>query len=143
MAITQAMCTSFKQALLDGEMDFSSDTAQSYKIALYTSSASLDAATTAYTTSNEITGTGYSAGGNTLTISTAPTTSGTTAFLSFATTTWTTATITARGALIYQVGGSTPSVAVLDFGGDKTSTAGDFQITFPTADATNAIIRIA
>ena len=143
MAITQAMCTTFKQALLDGEMDFSSNTAQSYKIALYTSSASLDAATTAYTTSNEVTGTGYSAGGNTLTISTAPTTSGTTAFLSFATTTWTTATITARGALIYQVGGSTPSVAVLDFGGDKTSTAGDFQITFPTADATNAIIRIA
>lgn len=143
MAITQAMCTSFKQALLDGEMDFSSNTAQSYKIALYTSSASLDAATTAYTTSNEVSGTGYSAGGNTLTISTAPTTSGTTAFLSFATTTWTTATITARGALIYQAGGSTPAVAVLDFGGDKTSTAGDFQITFPTADATNAIIRIA
>lgn len=143
MAITQAMCTSFKQALLDGEMDFSSDTAQSYKIALYTSSASLDAATTAYTTSGEVSGTGYTAGGNTLNISTAPTTSGTTAFLSFGTTTWSTATITARGALIYQVGGSTPSVAVLDFGGDKTSTAGDFQITFPTADATNAIIRIA
>ena len=143
MAITQAMCTSFKQALLDGEMDFSSDTAQSYKIALYTSSASLDAATTAYTTSNEVSGTGYTAGGNTLTISTAPTTSGTTAFLSFDTTTWSTATITARGALIYQGGGSTPAVAVLDFGGDKTSTAGDFQITFPTADATNAIIRIA
>ena len=143
MAITQAMCTSFKKALLDGEMDFSSNTAQSYKIALYTSSASLDAATTAYTTSNEVTGTGYTAGGNTLTISTAPTTSGTTAFLSFATTTWNTATITARGALIYQAAGSTPSVAVLDFGGDKTSTAGDFQITFPTADATNAIIRIA
>ena len=143
MAITQAMCISFKQALLDGEMDFSSDTAQSYKIALYTSSASLDAATTAYTTSNEVSGTGYTAGGNTLTISTNPTTSGTTAFLSFDTTTWSTATITARGALIYQDGGSTPAVAVLDFGGDKTSTAGDFQITFPTADATNAIIRIA
>ncbi len=143
MAITQAMCTSFKRALLDGEMDFSSDTAQSYKIALYTSSASLDAATAAYTTSNEVTGTGYSAGGNTLSISTDPTTGGTTAFLSFATTTWTTATITAAGALIYQAGGSTPAVAVLDFGGDKTSTAGDFQITFPTADATNAIIRIA
>jgi len=143
MAITQAMCTSFKQALLDGEMNFSSDTAQSYKIALYTSSASLDAATTAYTTSNEVTGTGYTAGGNTLSISTNPTTGGTTAFLSFATTTWTTATITAAGALIYQAGGSTPAVAVLDFGGDKTSTAGDFQITFPTADATNAIIRIA
>ena len=143
MAITQAMCTSFKQALLDGEMDFSSNTAQSYKIALYTSSASLDAATTAYTTSNEVTGIGYTAGGNTLSISTNPTTGGTTAFLSFATTTWTTATITAAGALIYQAGGSTPAVAVLDFGGDKTSTAGDFQITFPTADATNAIIRIA
>ena len=143
MAITQAMCTSFKKALLDGEMDFSSNTAQSYKIALYTSSASLDAATTAYTTSNEVSGTGYTAGGNTLSISTAPTTSGTTAFLSFGTTTWSTATITARGALIYQAGGSTPAVAVLDFGGDKTSTAGDFQITFPTADATNAIIRIA
>ena len=143
MAIAQAMCTSFKVALLDGEMDFSSNTAQSYKIALYTSSASLDAATAAYTTSNEVSGTGYTAGGNTLSISTAPTTSGTTAYLSFDTTTWSTATITARGALIYQVGGSTPSVAVLDFGGDKTSTAGDFQITFPTADATNAIIRIA
>lgn len=143
MAITQAMCTSFKQALLDGEMDFSSDTAQSYKIALYTSSASLDAATTAYTTSGEVSGTGYTAGGNTLNISTNPTTGGTTAFLSFGTTTWTTATITARGALIYQAGGSTPAVAVLDFGSDKGSSAGDFQITFPAANATDAIIRIA
>ncbi len=143
MAITQAMCTSFKQALLDGEMDFSSDTAQSYKIALYTSSASLDAATTAYTTSNEVTGIGYTAGGNPLSISTNPTTGGTTAFLSFATTTWTTATITARGALIYQAGGSTPAVAVLNFGSDKGSSAGDFQITFPAANATDAIIRIA
>jgi len=142
MAITQAMCTSFKVALLDGEMDFSSNTAQSYKIALYTSSASLDAATAAYTTSNEVSGTGYTAGGNTLSISTNPTSTGTTAFLSFATTTWTTATITARGALIYQAGGSTPAVAVLDFGSDKGSSAGDFQITFPTADATNAIIRV-
>ena len=143
MAITQAMCTSFKVALLDGEMDFSSDTAQSYKIALYTSSASLDAATAAYTTSNEVVGTNYVAGGNTLSISTDPTTGGTTAFLSFATTTWTTATITARGALIYQAGGSTPAVAVLDFGSDKGSSAGDFQITFPAANATDAIIRIA
>ena len=143
MAITQAMCTSFKKALLDGEMDFSSNTGQSYKIALYTSSATLNATTAAYTTSNEVSGTGYTAGGNTLSISTAPTTSGTTAFLSFGTTTWSTATITARGALIYQVGGSTPSVAVLDFGGDKTSTAGDFQITFPTANSSSAIIRIA
>tara|TARA_B100002019_G_scaffold281427_1_gene285469 strand:- start:249 stop:680 length:432 start_codon:yes stop_codon:yes gene_type:complete len=143
MAITQAMCTSFKQALLDGEMDFSSDTSQTYKIALYTSSATLSAATTAYSATNEVSGTGYTAGGNTLTISTNPTTSGTTAFLSFSNTTWSTATITARGALIYQSGGSNPAVAVLDFGGDKTSTAGDFQIQFPTADASTAIIRIA
>tara|TARA_R110000823_G_C15732690_1_gene479943 strand:+ start:80 stop:517 length:438 start_codon:yes stop_codon:yes gene_type:complete len=145
MAITQAMCTSFKQALLDGEMDFSSNTAQTFKIALYTSSASLDAATAAYTTSNEVTGTGYSAGGNTLTISTNPTNggSGTTVFLSFTNTTWTSSTITARGALVYQSGGGNPSVAVLDFGADKSSSNGDFQIQFPTADATSAIIRIA
>jgi hypothetical protein len=143
MAITQAMCTSFKQALLDGEMDFSSDTAQTFKIALYTSSATLNATTTAYSATNEVSGTGYSAGGNTLTISTNPTTSGTTAFLDFADTTWSTATVTARGALIYKSGGGDPAVAVLDFGGDKTSTSGDFQIQFPTADSTNAIIRIA
>lgn len=145
MAITQAMCTSFKQALLDGEMDFSSDTAQTFKIALYTSSASLDAATAAYTTSNEVSGTGYSAGGNTLTISTNPTNggSGTTVFLSFSNTTWSSSTITARGALIYKSGGSNPSVAVLDFGSDKSSSNGDFQIQFPTADASSAIIRLA
>jgi hypothetical protein len=137
------MCTSFKQALLDGEMDFSSDTSQVFKIALYTSSATLGAATTAYSTSNEVTGSGYTAGGNTLTV-VAPTTSGTTAFLDFNDTTWTTATITARGALIYHADGSgDPAVAVLDFGSDKTSTAGDFTIQFPTADASNAIIRIA
>lgn len=145
MAITQAMCTSFKQALLDGEMDFSSDTAQTFKIALYTSSATLSAATTAYTTSNEVSGTGYTAGGNTLTISTNPTNggSGTTVYLSFSNTTWTSSTITARGALIYKSGGTNPSVAVLDFGSDKSSSNGDFQIQFPTADATSAIIRIA
>ena len=144
MAITQAMCTSFKQALLDGEMDFSSDTSQTFKIALFTSSATLDASTTAYSTTNEVTGTGYTAGGNTLTVTTGnPQTSGTTAFLTFDNTTWSTATITARGALIYQSGGSNPAIAVLDFGADKTSTAGDFQIQFPTADASNAIIRIA
>jgi hypothetical protein len=136
------MCTSFKLALLDGEMDFSSDTAQVFKIALYTSSASLDAATTAYTASNEVTGTGYTAGGNTLTV-VAPTTSGTTAFLDFNDTTWSAATITARGALIYQSGGSNPAVAVLDFGSDITSTNGDFTVQFPTADASNAILRLA
>lgn len=143
MAITQAMCTSFKQALLDGEMDFSSDTSQTFKIALFTSSATLSAATTTYSTTNEVSGTGYTAGGNTLTISTNPTTSGTTAYLSFSDTTWSAATLTARGALIYQSGGSNPAVAVLDFGADKTSTAGDFTIQFPTADASNAIIRVA
>jgi len=144
MAITQAMCTSFKVALLNGEMDFSSDTSQVFKIALFTSAATLDASTTAYSTTNEVTGTGYTAGGNTLTISANPASSGTTAFLDFADTTWTDATITARGALIYKADGATnPAVAVLDFGADKTSTAGDFQVQFPTADATNAIVRIA
>ena len=144
MAITQAMCTSFKVGILGGDFDFSSGTAQVFKIALYTSSATLDAATTAYSVTNEVAGTGYSAGGNTLTISTNPTSSGTTAFLDFADTTWSAATITARGALIYLAnGGTNPAVAVLDFGSDKTSTAGDFTIQFPTADASNAIIRIA
>jgi hypothetical protein len=144
MAITQAMCTSFKLALLNGEMDFSSDTSQTFKIALYTSSATLGASTTAYSVTNEVSGTGYTAGGNTLTVSAGnPQSSGTTAFLTFDNTTWSTATITARGALIYQSGGSNPAVAVLDFGADKTSTAGDFQIQFPTADASNAILRIA
>ena len=143
MAITQAMCTSFKVALLNGEMDFSSDTSQTFKIALFTSSATLSAATTAYATTNEVSGTGYTAGGNTLVIAAAPTSSGTTAFLDFADTTWSDATITARGALIYKVGGSNPAVAVLDFGGDKTSTTGDFTVQFPASDATNAIVRIA
>ena len=142
MAITQAMCTSFKQALLDGEIDFSSDTTQVFKIALYTSSATLNASTTVYTATNEYAGSGYVAGGNTLTV-VAPTTSGTTAYLDFADTTWAAATITARGALIYRSGGTNPAVAVLDFGDNKTSTAGDFTIQFPPADATNAIIRIA
>jgi hypothetical protein len=136
------MCTSFKLALLDGEMDFSSDTSQVFKIALYTSSASLDATTTAYTTSNEVTGTGYTAGGNTLTV-VAPTTSGTTAFLDFNDTTWAAASITARGALIYKSGGGNPAVAVLNFGADITSTNGDFTIQFPAADASNAILRLA
>jgi hypothetical protein len=140
MAITQAMCTSFKVDLLDGEHDFGADT---FKIALYTSSATLDATTTAYSVTNETSGTGYTAGGNTLTVSTTPTSSGTTAFISFSNTTWSTATITARGALIYNSTNADKAVAVLDFGSDKTSTAGDFTIQFPVADASNAIIRIA
>ena len=143
MAITQAMCTSFKVALLDGEMDFSSNTSQTFKIALYTSAATLSAATTVYSVTNEVSGTNYSAGGNTLTISANPASSGTTAFLDFADTTWADATITARGALIYKAGGTTPAVAVLDFGADKISTAGDFTVQFPAADATNAVVRIA
>ena len=143
MAITQTMCTSFKKALLDGEMDFSANTNQSYKIALYTNSASLDATTTVYTTANEASGTGYTPGGVALTISTAPTTSGTTAYLSFSNATWANSTITARGALIYQTGGTTPAVAVLDFGSDKSTSGTTFQVTFPTANATTAIVRVA
>jgi hypothetical protein len=144
MAITQAMCTSFKVGILGADFDFDTGTTQVFKIALFTSAATLSAATTAYSTSNEVSGTGYSAGGNILTVSQVPTSTGTTAFLDFADTTWTTATITARGALIYLANGTTnPAVAVLDFGGDKTSTAGNFTIQFPAADATNAILRIA
>lgn len=146
MAITQAMCTSFKVGLLDGDFDFSSGTSQVFKVALYTSAASLDASTTNYTTSNEVSssGTGYTTGGKTLTISTHPTSGGTTAYLDFSDVTWTSASLTAAGALIYKDdGGTYPAIAVLSFGGDKTSSAGDFTIQFPTADAANAIIRIA
>ena len=144
MAITQSMCTSFKVGILNGDFNFGSGTSQTFKIALYTSSATLSAATTAYTSSNEVSGTGYSAGGQALTVAQVPTSSGTTAFLDFSDVTWSTATITARGALIYLANGTTnPAVAVLDFGGDKTSTAGNFTIQFPTADASNAILRIA
>jgi hypothetical protein len=149
MAISQAMCTSFKVELLNGIHAFGTTvarggtTADTFNLALYTSSASLGAATTAYTTSNEVSGTGYSAKGNALT-TVAPTSSGTTAFLDFNNTTFSTATITARGALIFNdTQSGDPAVAVLDFGSDKTSTAGDFTIVFPTADSSNAIIRIA
>lgn len=139
MAISQAMCTSAKADFLGGIIDLDTDV---MKIALYTSAATLSAATTVYTTSDEVVGTGYTAGGNTLTGATIST-SGTTAFVDFTDTTWTTATITARGALIYDSSKSNKAVAVLDFGADKTSTAGDFTIQFPTNNATNAIIRIA
>ena len=142
MAISQAMCTSFKVELLQGVHNFTASTGDTFKIALYTSSATLGASTTAYTVSNEVSGPGYTAGGNTLTNVT-PTSSGTTAFTDFADTTWTTATITARGALIYNSTESDKAVCVLDFGSDKTSTAGNFTIVFPTADASNAIIRIS
>ena len=137
------MCTSFKQELLTATHDFTNGTGNTFKLALYTNSASFDASTTAYTATNEVAGTGYSAGGGTLTNVT-PTTSGTTALTDFADLTFSSATITARGALIYNdTAAGDPSVVVLDFGADKTSTAGDFTIVFPTADASNAVIRIA
>jgi hypothetical protein len=143
MAITQAMCTSFKQELMVGTHDFTATTGSSFKIALYTSSATLGATTTAYSATNEVSGTGYTATGEALTNVT-PTTSGTTALTDFADQTWASSTITARGALIYNdTAAGDPAVLVLDFGADKTSTAGDFTVVFPAADASNAIIRIA
>ena len=156
MAITTAMCTSFKSELLQGIHNFhngsgggtttTTGTGNTFKLALFTSSATLSASTTAYATTNEVSGTGYSAGGNTLT-NVDPTTSGTTALTDFADTTFSSSSITARGALIYNssttAGSADRAVCALDFGADKTSTSGDFTIQFPTADASNAIIRIA
>jgi hypothetical protein len=140
MAITQAMATSFKVQLLNGQQNFSADT---FKLALYTSSATLNENTTAYTSSNEVPSTGhYSAGGNTLTVSVTPTNSGNVAYISFSNTSWLNATITANGALIYNSSQSNAAVCVLAFGGDKTSTNGTFAVNFPTADASNAIIRL-
>ena len=138
------MCTSFKQEILQGVHNFTASTGDTFKLALYDNSASFDAATTAYTSVNEVGDSGtYAAGGGALTNVT-PTTSGTTAFTDFDDITFTSATITAFGALIYNSTASgDPAVVVLDFGGAKTSTSGDFQIVFPTADASNAIIRIA
>jgi hypothetical protein len=149
MAISQAMATSFKVDLLNGIHAFGttvtrgSTTADTFKIALYTSSATLDATTAAYSVTNEVAGTGYSAGGNTLSVSQTPTSTSTTAWLDFADTTWSASTITANGALVYNSTQSNKAVAVLAFGGDKTSTNGDFTVIFPTADSSNAIIRIA
>ena len=137
------MCTSFKKELLEAVHNFKNSGGSTFKIALYTNSASFDASTTAYTATNEVSGTGYSAGGNTLT-RVDPTSSGTTAFTDFADTTWSSSTITARGAMIYNDSASgNPAVVILDFGSDKTSTNGDFTVVFPTADASNAIVRIA
>ena len=144
MAISQAMCTSFKKELMTATHDFTPSTGSTFKIALYTSSATLDATTTAYSATNEVAnGNGYTTAGETLT-AVAPTTSGTTAYTDFADVTWSSATITANGALIYNDSASgDPAICVLAFGGDKTSTNGDFTIQFPTADASTAIIRIA
>ena len=156
MAISQAMCTSFKQEMLQGIHNFTSGsgggtttstgTGNAFKVALYTSSATLDATTTLYSATNETTGTAYVAGGAALTNVT-PTTSSTTALTDFSDVTWSSSSITARGALIYNssttAGTANRAVLVLDFGSDKTSSSGDFTITFPTADSSSAIIRIA
>jgi len=144
MAITQAMCTSFKKELLEAKHNFLLSGGNTFKIALFTSSASLGAGTTAWASSgiNEITGTNYTNGGNSLT-RVDPSSGSTTGFTDFANTEWTTATFTARGALIYNSSSSNRAVIVLDFGADKTATAGTFTITFPTPDADDAIIRIA
>ena len=156
MAHTQAVCTSFKGELLSGIHNFeqgsgggtttTTGTGNTFKIALYTSSSTMSASTTAYTSTNEVSGTNYTATGNSLT-NVDPSTSGTTALTDFADTTWSDATITANGALIFNsstvAGSANRAVVVLAFGGDKTSTAGDFTVTFPAADSSNAIIRIA
>ena len=145
MAISSAICTSFKQEILVGTHDFTASSGDTFKIALYTSSASLGAATTAYSATNEISntsGSAYSAGGATLT-SVTPTTSETTASCDFADVSYTSASFTANGALIYNSSQSDKAVAVIAFGGDKTVSSGTFTIQFPTADASNAIIRIA
>jgi len=137
--IVGCLTTSFKKELLLGTHAFGTDT---FKIALYSSSADINTTTTAYTTTGEVTGTGYTAGGATLTVVT-PTTDGTVALVDFSDVTWSTATITARAALIYNSSKSNKSVAVLDFGSDRVKTAADFTITFPPPDRYDAIIRIA
>jgi len=141
MAITNAICTSFKQELLVGTHNFTNG-GDTFNLALYTSSATLGASTTAYVTTGESTGTNYSARGAALTNVT-PVTSGTTAIVDFADLTFGTATVTARGALIFNTSATDKAVCALDFGGDKTSTAGNFTVVFPSPTATGAIIRLA
>jgi len=148
MAITQTATTSFKVELLQAVHNFGPTSPDTFKIALYTGDSSIGATTTAYTTTNEVTGTGYTAGGNTLSISVSPT-SGTnlsnvvTAYVSFSNTSWTSATFTARGALIYNSSQGNKSVAVLDFGANKTVNNDTFQVIFPAPDANSAIVRIS
>lgn len=138
MSITSALCTSYKQEVLNG----THSNGDTYKIALYTSAASLDSTTTAYSATNEVSGTGYVAGGATLAgFSTSQ--SGTTAWLTFSNPSWASSTITARGALIYNSSKSNKAVAVLNFGSDYTDTNGTFTVNMPTADASNALIRFA
>ena len=142
MAISSAIPTSFKQELLVGTHNFTATSGNSFKLALYTSSATLGASTTAFTTTGQSSGTNYTSGGSTLT-SVTPTTSGTTAVCDFSDFTFSNATVTARGCMIYNDTQSDKACAVIDFGGDKTSTAGDFTVVFPSPTATGAIIRLA
>ena len=142
MAITSTLTTSFKTELLTGTHNFTNSSGNSFKLALYTSSATLGATTTAFTTTGQASGTNYSSGGSALTNVT-PSATGTTAVTDFNDLTFSTATITARGCMIYNDTNSDKSVATIDFGGDKTSTAGDFTVVFPAKAASTAIIRIA
>ena len=146
----QSLTTSFKVEILKGLHAFGTSviragtTADTFRVALYTSSATMDATTTAYSVTNEVSGTNYTAGGEAITIVTAPTSTSTTAWMDFTDVTWATSTITARGALIYNdTSSGNLAVGVLDFGSDKTSTAGNFSIIFPAGDSTSAIIRIS
>jgi hypothetical protein len=148
MTIAQTSTTSFKVELLQAVHNFGPTTPDTFKVALYTAAADIGPATTAYTATNEVVGTGYTAGGNTLVISTSPTSGNNnanipTAFIGFSNTSWASSTITARGALIYNSTQGNKSVAVLDFGADKTTTNATFLITFPAADASGAIVRIS
>jgi len=148
MSILQTATTSFKVELLQSIHNFGPTSPDTFKIALYTAAANLGYATTVYDTTNEVTGSGYTAGGNTLVINISPTSGNNslsvpTAFISFSNTTWTNATFTARAALIYNSTEGNKSVAVLDFGSDKTVNNDTFQIIFPTADANSAIVRIS
>jgi hypothetical protein len=148
MTIAQTATTSFKVELPQGIHNFGPTSPDTFKVALYTAAANLDAATAVYTTSGEVVGAGYTAGGNTLTISVTPVAAnniaGTpTSYWSFANTSWANATFTARGALIYNATEGNKSVAVLDFGSDKTVNNDTFQIIFPAPDANSAIIRIS
>lgn len=143
MAIIEAVCSSFKREILIGEHDFTTGTGDTFKIALYSVSSNLGASTTVYTTLGEVNGTGYTAGGKAL-VNITPVLSGSTAIVDFDDVTWSGSTITARGALIYNdTHPSKAAVMVLDFGSDKSSSAGDFTVVFPTADANNAILRIS
>lgn len=142
MAITQALCTSFKQELLTGTHDLTATTGDVFKMALYTSSATLDATTTVYSSTNEVSGTNYNPGGVALTNVT-PASSGTVAYAQFANPTFVGVTVTARGALIYNASKANRAVCVLDFGTDKTVTAADFEVPMPAANATTALIRLA